>query len=216
MASQPNNPIRHAVILAHPDADSFNASVAETYCNAVRECWQEPVLRDLYALHFDPVLRQNERPGRGPFKPAADVNAELAAIDGASVFVLIYPIWFGTPPAMMKGYVDRVLGSGVTAHDVQERSWHAQLGGKRLLSFTTTGTRTPWLAEQGQSLSLKMVFDDYLARAFSMRRPDHVHFGSIAPGMSSQQADEHLAMVREHARRLCSEVAFEKRQAEIA
>ncbi len=160
MVPQPANKPKHVVILAHPEPDSFNASVAEAYCTAVRDCWQEPVLRDLYALHFDPVLRQGERPGRGPFEPAADVKRELAAIQEASVFVLVYPIWFGTPPAMMKGYIDRVLGAGVTAREVQDRVWHPQHGGKRLVSFTSSGKREAWLAEQGQSLSLTMVVED--------------------------------------------------------
>lgn len=213
MVSQPQSRPRHIVILAHPDADSFNAAVADVYCETVRECGQEPVLRDLYALHFDPILRQDERPGREPFRPAADVQAELGQIEGASAFVMIYPIWFGTPPAMMKGYVDRVLGAGVTARDVEQRAWHPYLSGRYLISFTSSGTRTPWLAEQGQSLSLQMVFDEYLSHAFSMKPPRHFHSGSIVKGMSSQQVDEHLAMVRERARQICSEVAREQHQA---
>ena len=77
------------------------------------------------------------------------------------------------------------------------------------MSFTSSGTRTPWLAEQGQSLSLQMVFDEYLSHAFSMKPPKHFHSGSIVKGMSSQLVDEHLTMVREHARQICSEVARE-------
>lgn len=195
---------RHVVVLAHPDADSFNASVAETYCEEVRVGGHEPVLRDLYALHFDPILRQNERPGRGPFEPAEDVRAELAVLDGASVLVLVYPIWFGSPPAMLKGYVDRVLGAGVTARQVQDRSWHALLGGRRLISFTSSAARGPWLAEQGQALSLRTLFGDYLSHAFTMQSAEHVHFGSVVPDLAGWKADEHLVEVRDHARRICS------------
>ena len=50
------SPPLHAVILAHPDADSFNAAVAQAYCEAVRGPGHEAVLRDLYRLGFDPVL----------------------------------------------------------------------------------------------------------------------------------------------------------------
>lgn len=203
IAPDPARP-KHVVVLAHPDADSFNASVAETYCETAHACGHETVLRDLYAMHFDPILRQDERPGRGPFEPAEDVQAELDLLCGASVLVLVYPIWFGSPPAMLKGYVDRVLGAGVTARQVQDRTWHALLGGRRLISFTSSAARGPWLSEQGQTLSLQTLFGDYLSHAFTMRTAEHVHFGSIAPDLSGREADEHLAQVRDHARRMCS------------
>ncbi len=207
---------RHIVVLAHPDADSFNASIAETYCTVVRDCGQEAVVRDLYALHFNPVLGADERPGRQPFQPAPDVRAELDVLVGGEVFVLVYPIWFGTPPAILKGYVDRVLGAGVTAHAVQNRAWHDLLGGKRLLSFTTSGARGPWLAEQGQTLSLRLLFDDYLAHAFAMKPAEHVHFGSITDHLDARVVDEHLSVVRERARHLCATVASERVRAEVA
>ena len=59
-------PARHAVILAHPATTSFNALVARTYCEAVGRFGQEAVIRDLYALGFDPVLKDAERPTGRP------------------------------------------------------------------------------------------------------------------------------------------------------
>ena len=76
MAGNPQD-IRHVVILGHPAAQSFNASVAAAYCEAVEDCGQTAVLRDLYAIGFDPVLRDSERPGTADFAPAPDVAAEL-------------------------------------------------------------------------------------------------------------------------------------------
>ena len=102
----------HAVILCHPDPHSFNAAVAQRYCETVRENGQTAVLRDLYQMRFNPVLHSDERPQTHDIVFAADVAAEIEEIRSADVFVLIYPIWFGTPPAMLKGYVERVFGAG--------------------------------------------------------------------------------------------------------
>jgi NAD(P)H dehydrogenase (quinone) len=113
------NEIKHAVILCHPEPDSFNAAIAAQYCAAVEKHGQKAVLRDLYRLNFDPVLRAGEQPGAAGFLPAPDVARELEAIAGAAVLVFVYPIWFGTPPAMLKGYVDRVLGSEFTFRAVR-------------------------------------------------------------------------------------------------
>ena len=99
--------VKHAIIACHPAEDSFTLSVARRYDEAVRSHGHETVPRDLYRLGFDPVLREEERHG----EPAQDVTAEWALLGKVDVFVLVYPIWFGTPPAMLKGYIDRIFGA---------------------------------------------------------------------------------------------------------
>ena len=209
MSDQPSTQPRHVVVLAHPSSTSFNAAVAQTYCDTVRECGQQVVLRDLYTLGFDPVLRQVERAVSDAFHLLPDVQAELDAIRGADVYVLVYPIWFGTPPAMMKGYVERVLGAGVTAGDVQHRIGTVLLAGRRLLSFTSSASHEPWLAEVGQDISLRTVFDRYLAHAFAMKPPEHVHFGGIVEGCSARFVDQSLYEVHAKARNICATVLAE-------
>ena len=132
---------RPAVILCHPDPSSFNHAIAGAYCNAVRAAGQAVVLRDLYAIGFDPVLKAAERPTNVAAVYGADVLAEMDAIAGCDVFVLVYPIWFGTPPAMLKGYVERVFGAGVQPEALQGRVRTDLLGGTRLVSFSTSARR---------------------------------------------------------------------------
>ena len=195
---------KHVVILCHPDVDSFNMAVARRYCDAVKKIGHRVVLRDLYRIGFDPVLKSRERPTSEDFQLAPDVAAEIDLISGADVFVLVYPIWFGTPPAMMKGYVERVLGAGFPWGAVRQRLPHPMLADRRLLSFTSSGTSKQWLEEQGAWLSLRKLFDGYLMRAFSLASADHVHFASIVEGMAERVLNEHLQKVEEAARRVCS------------
>ena len=202
---------RHAVILCHPDPGSFNHAVAQAYCDMVAQCGQAAIVRDLYAMGFDPVLKADERPTIPGFQPSPDVIDEHLLLQGADIFVLVYPIWFGTPPAMLKGYVDRVLGAGVDPKAIQSRERRGLLSGKRLVSFSTSAASAAWLDEQGERRSLRDVFDRYLARAFSMRSEEHVHLAPIVPGMSKRFADEHLFTVQENARRICSRLLIERR-----
>lgn len=195
---------RHAVILCHPAEESFNASVARTYCETVRELGQEAVLRDLYRIGFDPVLNADERPTVKEPVQRRDVAAEIESISGADIFVLIYPIWFGTPPAMMKGYVERVLGAGFSDQDVRARHAHPLLRGKRLLSITTSGSTIQWLHLQGAWMPLRSVFDSYIANAFSMASTEHVHLESIAENMTEAHAREKLLRVEQLARVTCA------------
>jgi len=204
------SPPCHIVVLAHPDPQSFNATIADTYCQTVRECGQESILRDLYAIGFDPVLKDSERPGTQGFALSKDVRDELAAIDGGDVFTLVYPIWFGMPPAMMKGYIDRVLGAGVTHREIQDRAGQGVLRDKRMVSITTSGTREVWLDEQAQIESLKNVFSHYLSNAFGAKSVEHLQFGGITEGFSKRFIDQNLQDVRDRARKVCATVAAER------
>jgi NAD(P)H dehydrogenase (quinone) len=199
---------RHALILCHPDPTSFNHAIADTYCDTVRAAGQEVVFRDLYAIGFDPVLKAAERPTNVAAVYGQDVLAEVDAIAGCDVFVLVYPIWFGTPPAMLKGYVERVFGAGVQPDALQGRERTDLLGGKRLLSFSTSAASKIWLDEQGQGQGLNSVFDQYLVHAFGMRSQEHRRFAHIVPGLSARFADQYLRDVAAQAQRTCAQIAF--------
>ncbi len=197
---------KHAVIACHPEVDSFTLSVARTYCAAVEQHGQVAILRDLYRMNFDPVLNSSERLAAEPFVPAPDVAAELDLIGGSAAFVLVYPLWFGTPPAMMKGYIERVLGAGFSRQMAAEhlhRATHPLLGGKQLLTFSTSGSSKQWLEDQGAWVSLQTIFDGYLARAFWMDTPQHVHFGEIVDGLDADVAAANLGKVEEQAATMC-------------
>jgi len=208
------NKSKHVVILCHPEPDSFNAAVAAKYCAVVEENGQEAILRDLYRMNFDPILRANEQPGSPAFMESPHVSHELEIIADAAVLVFVYPIWFGTPPAMLKGYVDRVLGANFSFRAVRARDARSRLEGAHLLSLTSSGTSLIWLEEQGQWQSLIQVFDRYLERAFSMASTEHVHFPSIVEGLSERFFQQNMEDVRQAARKLCSIALNDRRSGE--
>ncbi len=196
------------MILCHPDPSSFNHAIAAAYCDAVRAAGQVVVLRDLYAIGFDPVLKAAERPTTVAAAYGQDVLDEVDAISGCDVFVLVYPIWFGTPPAMLKGYVERVFGAGVQPEALQGRVRTDLLGGKRLLSFSTSAASKIWLDEQGQGQGLNSVFDQYIVHAFGMRSQEHRRFAHITQDLRKQFADQYLRDVAVQAQRTCAQIAF--------
>jgi len=197
---------RHLVVLGHPAEQSFNRTIAETYCDAVRGCGQEAELHDLYATGFDPLLKDRERPSSEPFIPSEDVAVELDLLRGCDVVTLVYPIWFGMPPAIIKGYVDRVLGAGFGARDLKKGVRHPLLHGKHLRILTSSGTTRPWLEEQGQWASLRQAFDRYLSTIFTLASHDHLHFDAIVEDLSPRYLDECCEGTREEARRWCADL----------
>ncbi len=202
--------IRHHLVFAHPERGSFNGQIVDAYVETVERCGQEVEVRDLYAMGFDPVLREEERPLHGDGVLSPDVASELELLTGADTLVLVYPIWFALPPAMLKGYVDRVLGARYSFRDVVAQTGHPALKGKPLLSFSTSGAPLPWLHERGQVLSLREIFDVYLWQGFGMQQSEHIMVDNVVPDMSAAYAEQQLARVRATAERLCAKLLSER------
>jgi NAD(P)H dehydrogenase (quinone) len=192
--------IKHAIIACHPAEDSFTLSVARRYEEAVRTHGQETVLRDLYRIGFDPLLKDAERHG----EPAPDIAAEWAALGKVDVFVLVYPIWFGTPPAMLKGYIDRVFGAGRTFGQGGEGGTSDVLAGKRLVSLTSSGSHRAWLAEKGVLGSLRTVYDRYFADVFGFTETHRYHFDGVSEDVPEREIRMHLDEVEKAARDVMS------------
>lgn len=195
--------IRHAVIVCHPAEVSFTRTVADAYVEAVRAHGHEVVLRDLYQIGFDPVLREEERHGA----PCEDILAEWAALGEVDLFVLVYPIWFGAPPAMLVGYIDRVFGAGRQRGEDGESGPSGRLAGKRLVSLTSSGSSRAWLNEKGVLMSLRTVYDRYLTDVFSLAETARYHFDGIAPDLDERNVQLHLHQVRHAAREVMSRFA---------
>ncbi len=100
-----------SIILAHPDPNSFNHAIAATAERTLTEMGRKTRLHDLCAEGFDPVLPAAEM-ARGAVLPPL-VARHCEEIGEAGGLILVHPNWWGMPPAMLKGWVDRVLRPGV-------------------------------------------------------------------------------------------------------
>jgi NAD(P)H dehydrogenase (quinone) len=107
----PAGPMNISVILAHPSSGSFNHAVAEAAISQLRLNGHTVSFHDLYREGFDPTLPGSEGvPEASLPKPVAAHCLEVAAADG---IVIVHPNWWGQPPAILKGWVDRVMRPGV-------------------------------------------------------------------------------------------------------
>lgn len=79
--SKTRKALSHLIVLGHPSPKSFNAAIAHRYEETVRANYQDVVLRDLYALGFDPLLMEPERTASETDRIAADVKIELDLIE---------------------------------------------------------------------------------------------------------------------------------------
>lgn len=103
--------MRVLLVLAHPDPASFNAAIAARARDALARLGHEVVFHNLYAEGFEPLLFQAEFPVGAELPPhIAEHCRDLASAEG---IVIVHPNWWGTPPAIMKGWIDRVFRPGL-------------------------------------------------------------------------------------------------------
>lgn len=187
--------VKHAVIFAHPKAESFTGSVAKTYAEAAAFLGHQVVMRDLYRMNFDPRLQEDELPFAGGAHPRPDVAAERQLLTDVNVFALIYPFWLNAPPAILKGYLDRVFGYGF-AYGRSGRS-EPLLQGKLLITFSSSGAPLDWIRRTGTFAATEKLFDSYFAELCGLTFLDHAHFGGIVPMIRADAVAAKLDSVRE-------------------
>ncbi len=134
--------MRVLTILAHPQPGSFNHAIAEAAVAALAAGGHEVVFHDLYAEGFDPLLSSEEIP------KGAQIDEALARhcrdLGEAEGIIVVHPNWWGMPPAILKGWVDRVVRPGLAYEflegDSGEGVPRGLLRARKALVFNTTNT----------------------------------------------------------------------------
>lgn len=130
------------IILAHPDKNSFNHAIAETCYQQLKELGHIVVFHDLYAEKFDPLLPTNEIPKNSMTDQT--IQNHYRELTESDAIIIVHPNWWGQPPAIMKGWIDRVIRPGVAyefnADDNGEGIPVGLLKAKTALVFNTSNT----------------------------------------------------------------------------
>jgi 1,4-dihydroxy-2-naphthoate polyprenyltransferase len=97
------------VVLGHPRIDSLCGALADAYCEGARAAGVELKRLDLSDLEFDPHVH-TPFPNQQPLED--DLRSARSLVEWANHLVFIYPTWWGTMPALLKGFLDRVISPG--------------------------------------------------------------------------------------------------------
>jgi len=133
-----------SIILAHPDPKSFNHAIAHTAAEALKKNGYKVIFHDLYKEKFDPLLYATEisEDTKLPVK-IKKYCEEISAADG---IIIVHPNWWGQPPAILKGWVDRIIRPGIAYEflegDSGEGVPNGLLKAKTTLVYNTSNTKT--------------------------------------------------------------------------
>lgn len=136
--------MRVLVIHAHPEPTSFNRALATTAVQALAEAGHEVDLIDLYASGYRPTMSTAERRAYETETPVIDevVADHARLVRRAEALVFVYPTWWSTLPAMLKGWMERTLVMGV-AFQLDERTRRVRpmlTGVRTIVGITTYGS----------------------------------------------------------------------------
>jgi NAD(P)H dehydrogenase (quinone) len=112
--------LRALLIQAHPSPDSFAISAAREAAGALARAGHAVDVLDLYAEGFDPVLsRESLRHYLDAPANRAGVETYVERLLAADALIFVFPVWHDGPPAILKGYFDRVFLRGVVFEVVE-------------------------------------------------------------------------------------------------
>lgn len=102
------------VVLCHPRRNSFTGAIADAFIEGARRAGHETELADLYAEDFDPRLEPPDEPDwDNPSKRYSEqVRRDMERVERNDAIVLVFPVWWWSMPAMLKGWIDRVWNLG--------------------------------------------------------------------------------------------------------
>ncbi len=198
--------MKHLIVVAHPIEKSFTMSVARAYAAELKSLGHSVEIFDLYRAEFDPILRAAElapvSSEESPIDPY--VEREQEAVRATNVLTVIYPLWWLSMPAMMKGYIDRVFARGF-AYESRNGKVHGLLGGKKAVLMTVSGAPMPYLMESGRWNAVEVLQDTHIFRAAGFELLEHLHFDEVVPGLAPAAVEDHFDRVRACARQHFSE-----------
>lgn len=137
--------MRSLIVLAHPLETGLSHRFAGLARRELEVAGHEVSLIDLYAEDFDPRLTATERVAYyAPPHDHSGIERHAQALREAEMLVLAFPTWWFGPPAILKGWIDRVFAPGVVFdHGVDFGPITPTLTGlKRVVAITTLGS--PW------------------------------------------------------------------------
>jgi len=193
--------MNHLVVLAHPREGSFTREVCHIYIEELRARGHDVVLRDLYAMRFNPVATTEDITGNRTGKVPADIKVEQDHLEWAEVIAFIHPIWWIDRPAILKGYIDRVFAIGF-AYGYGHNGPVGTFKGKRAMIFTSAGSTQDHFDQSGKMQAIRIAQDVGTVQFCNIDVIEHVHFSPVGsrstPGMIEGYKQRVREVVRQH------------------
>lgn len=140
-------------VIAHPVPTSFNHAIRQEVEAGLAEAGHEVKVADLYAEGFQPAMIEADfAQFTGDPLPIA-IQAEQARVEWSDAMIFIFPLWWWSMPAIMKGWIDRVMSYGFAWKDPRDPD-SAGMRHRKIIVMITAGDDAAGLAKRGYDTAL--------------------------------------------------------------
>ncbi len=146
------------VVYAHPYSKSFNQAVLESFTKGLQSKGHAVEILDLYARGFNPLLTAGDLASLQGGKVSADIKAEQEKVSGAEGLAFIFPLWWSSMPAILKGWIDRVFSQGF-AYAFGQEGPLGLLKHRKVLLINTCGADQAHMEQSGIQKAIQMTTD---------------------------------------------------------
>ncbi len=168
------------IVYAHPNPQSFNHAILESFTKGLAEAGHTYEVVDLYAIKFNPCLSGEDFGKLMQGKVSDDVRAQQEKVSQANGLVFIHPVWWAGQPAILKGWIDRVFSIGF-AYMLDEKTGHPNglLKNQKALIINTAAANEEEAKAEGMVDALKKIEDDIMLKFTGINNVQHVLFYNV-------------------------------------
>ncbi len=185
--------MNNLIIHSHPNHKSFCSAITTTISEELKKNNQPYNLRDLYKMNFNPTLNLGDFKAMSKGTCSDDVRAEREFVEGADMLIFVFPVLMMNLPAILKGYIERVLSLGFGFTIKNDRPAPLLEGTKALLFTTLQGSEE--LSMETDLIQALDVVSDYVLKLCGIEVLEHKYFYSV-PSVSHNEREAMLEEVK--------------------
>lgn len=181
--------MRHLIIYAHPNPKSFCAKICERIVELSSSAGNKIDVRDLYKDRFNPVLSAKDFESIKSGTIPRDIAKEQNFVKQADLITVVFPLWWTGYPAILKGWIDRVLMHGFAFKHSPKTGITPLLTGKKVQIITTMGASVDEYEKNGLMDAMALTMGDNVWSFCGCDDAGMIVLGEV-PGMSDLERSE--------------------------
>ncbi|MFZ4450489.1 NAD(P)H-dependent oxidoreductase [Salibacterium aidingense] len=190
---------RFLIWFMHPEKNSFNGAVQDVFQKELQKLGKETEARFISELDMSLTLTRGEYTDSLHGEYPAEIEREHRYIEWADGIILMFPLWWGSFPAVGKGFLDRVLSYGF-AYELEGETPVPRMSGKKVGAVYTTGTPDEVFA--GTRTVLEQLWEEQIFSFCGFDCMRFVHLGNVV-----QTGDQHRKQMLEEVKAYARELA---------
>lgn len=184
------------VVVGHPQSNTFCEALGKTYRDAATAAGHEARLFLLSSMAFDPILHEGNRRAQ-PLEP--DLQEAHEALKACDHLVIVFPLWCGDMPALLKGFIERILQPDLIMRKGTENAMNWSIFANKSARIVITMGMPTWVYRWWyRGYALKLLTRNIL-NFIGIRPVRHTLFGMVADVRSALR-DRWIEEVRELGR----------------